>query len=440
LLFWKKKEHRLPVLLRGARQVGKSFIVDKFGRAHFNNLVTVNFELDPGLARCFDTLHPQDIVMALSLSLHQNIEPGKTLLFLDEIQECPNAIRSLRYFKEQYPELHVIGAGSLLEFTLNQDDFRMPVGRVQSLYLKPLSFKEFLSAMGYADLRCFLEQADMTRLIPEPVHQTLLKLVRNYMILGGMPAVLQAYLSSRVSGKNYDMAEPQLQQTILLSTYRQDFSKYTKHTQIQYVQRVFEKAPGLVGNHVKYTHVDEGARSYTIKTALELVQHAGLINFIYNTAASGLPLITLINEKKFKILFLDVGLMARACGVAAELLLDEQVHLVNRGALAEQFVGQELLAYTSSVDTPHLYFWCREKKSSMAEVDFITAVGSKIIPIEVKAGSTGQLKSLHLLMDEKSLDLGVRISQQPLHFDGTILSIPFYMVGELSRLVDCVGS
>lgn len=438
LLHWKHKKNRMPLLLRGARQVGKSFIVEKFGRAHFNNLVIVNFEQDPELARCFDTLHPHEIVTALSLSLHQKIEPGKTLLFLDEIQDCPAAILALRYFKEQYSELHVIGAGSLLEFILNQDDFRMPVGRVQSLYLKPFSFKEFLLAMGYSDLREFIEQVDLIKAVPEPVHQTLLKLVRHYMMLGGMPAVLQAYLSIpplENTTRTYDLAEAELQQTVLLGTYRQDFSKYSKHTQIQYVQRVFEKAPGLVGNHVKYANVDPDARSQNIKSAIELLQFAGLIYPIYSTAASGLPLLTLINEKKFKLLFLDVGLMARASRLAAELWLNENLLLVNRGATAEQFVGQELLAYGSNLETPQLYFWCREKKSSQAEVDFITSFDSKIIPIEVKAGSTGQMKSLQLLMREKNLNPGVRISQLPLGFDGSILSVPLYMVGEISRLL-----
>ena len=441
LLHWKQKKNRIPLLLRGARQVGKSFIVEKFGRAHFDTLVTVNFEQDPGLARCFNTLHPHEIITALSLSLHKKIEPGKTLLFLDEIQDCPAAIVSLRYFKEQYPELHVIGAGSLLEFVLNQDDFRMPVGRVQSLYLKPLSFKEFLSAMDYSDLREFIEQVNLTKTVPEPVHQTLLKLVRHYMILGGMPAVLQAYLSTIRLENNtqaYDLAEAELQQTILLSTYRQDFSKYSKHTQIQYVQQTFEKAPGLVGNHVKYANVDPNARSQNIKLALELLQYAGLIYPIYSTTASGLPLITLMNEKKFKLLFLDVGLMTRASRLAAELWLDNNLLLVNRGNIAEQFVGQELLAYGTNIEAPQLYFWCREKKSSQAEVDFITSVDSKIIPIEVKAGSTGQMKSLQLLMSEKNLPLGIRISQLPLGLNGTILSVPLYMVGELSRLVESI--
>ena len=434
LLAWKHSKTRMPLLLRGARQVGKSFVVEKFGRMHFENIVVVNFEQDPILSTCFKTLHPHEIITALSLSLHQKIEPGKTLLFLDEIQDCPNAIRALRYFKEQYPDLHVIGAGSLLEFTLNQDNFRMPVGRVQSLYLKPLSFQEFLLAMGFTELRTYIEQVDLNTKIPEAVHQKLLTLVKQYMVLGGMPAVLSAYLSTTSQGI-HDLNAAELQQTILLATYRQDFSKYSTHTQIQYVQRVFEKAPGMVGEHVKYVNVDPHSRSQNIKFALELLQHAGLIYPIYSTSASGLPLITLVNEKKFKILFLDVGLMARASRLSAEIWLNDDVLLINRGATAEQFVGQELLAYRSTFENPELYFWCREKKSSMAEVDFITTVGSKIIPIEVKAGSTGQLKSLHLFMQEKNIDIGIRISQQQLGINKNIISIPLYLVSEIDRLM-----
>src|SRR3990167_2582045 len=165
LLYWKQQANHMPILLRGARQVGKSYVVEQFGQDHFENTVIVNFELQPELIPCFETLQPTEILQKLTLSTHQKIIPGKTLLFLDEIQDCPNAIRALRYFKEKMPELHVIGAGSLLEFTLNQADFRMPVGRVQSLYLKPLSFKEFLSALGYQDLREFIGQADLEKKI-----------------------------------------------------------------------------------------------------------------------------------------------------------------------------------------------------------------------------------------------------------------------------------
>lgn len=436
LLRWKQQSEHLPILLRGARQVGKSYVVETFGRAHFDNIAIVNFELQPELGRCFETLQPREILQQLTLLIRQKIEPGKTLLFLDEIQDCPNAIRALRYFKEQLPELHVIGAGSLLEFTLNDANFRMPVGRVQSLYLKPLSFKEYLRAVGREDFRQYVEQANLKNPIADSIHQELLKQVRNYMGLGGMPAVLKTYLASEKIkvGQNYDFNECRMQQTILLSSYRQDFSKYAKHTQIQYVQRVFEKAPGLVGERIKYVNVDPDARAQQIKSALALLESAGLIYPIYSTAASGIPLITLVNEKRFKILFLDIGLMARASQVEAELLL-EDIILINRGAIAEQFVGQELLAYTPSFEEAKLYFWCRDERSSKAEVDFVITVDSKIVPIEVKAGATGRLKSLHLLMDEKKMDIGVRVSQQPLSFDGRILSVPIYMVSEISRLL-----
>lgn len=434
LLKWKHQTDHMPILLRGARQVGKSYVAEQFGRDHFENIVIVNFELQPELISCFETLMPSEILQKLTLSIHQKIIPGKTLLFLDEIQDCPNAIRALRYFKEKLPALHVIGAGSLLEFTLNDADFRMPVGRVQSLYLKPLSFKEYLIAAHYQDLREFIENADLNKKIPTVIHETLLKQIKIYMNLGGMPSVLATYFSEKIF---HDFNICREKQAVLLNNYRQDFGKYAQHVQIKNLQLVFEKAPGMVGDHFKYANVDPNVRSQYIKAALELLQQAGLLYYIYSTAASGIPLITLINEKKFKILFLDVGLVVYASRIEAELLLNDII-LVNRGALAEQFVGQELLAYAPNYDEAKLYFWCREKKSSMAEVDFIITVGSKIIPIEVKAGSTGQLKSLHLLMQERNMSLGLRISQQPLYFDGKILSLPFYLVSEIERLVKMI--
>src|SRR5579872_3015181 len=195
LLNWKKQENPMPLLVRGARQVGKSYVIEKFGRENFEQLVTINFELQPEMIRCFESLNPDEIINAIFLLTHKKIEPQKTLLFLDEIQDCPNAIRALRYFKEKLPKQHVIGAGSLLEFTLNDADFRMPVGRVQSLYLKPLSFKEYLVGSGNTQLREWIESIDLHSKIAEAVHERLLRLVREYMILGGMPAVLQSYFT-----------------------------------------------------------------------------------------------------------------------------------------------------------------------------------------------------------------------------------------------------
>lgn len=429
LLKWKDEKHPMPLLLRGARQVGKSYTIEKFGRTSFDNIVIINFELQPEMKACFDTLEPKDILNIIFLLTQQKIEPKKTLLFLDEIQDCPNAIRSLRYFKEKLPQLHVIGAGSLLEFTVNSEDFRMPVGRVQSLYLKPLSFKEYLVGSGNKALRDFLEKIDLTTPIATPIHDRLLKLIHEYTIVGGMPAVLNSFFSQN------NHSECQIIQTALLNTYRQDFGKYAKKTDHRYLQRLFEKIPGLVGETFKYSKVDPDMRSRDLKEALYMLQNAGLVYPIYSTGAAKIPLASSINEKKFKILFLDIGLVTRTGKLAMDLLLNHDLHLANRGMLAEQFVGQELLAYTSVYEESELYFWSREQRSSTAEVDFITTVDTNIIPIEVKAGTTGHLKSLKLFMKERESLVGVRFSKLPLSYTDNILSLPLYLVSEMQRLI-----
>lgn len=429
LLQWKNKQDRMPLLLRGARQVGKTFVIEKFGKEHFGEVVAINFELQPEMARCFDNLDPTEIINAIFLATGQNITSKKTLLFLDEIQDCPNAIRSLRYFKEKCPQLHVIGAGSLLEFILNDAHFRMPVGRVQSLYLKPLSFKEFLVSSNHRQLREFIEQINIDTKIPTVVHEKLLKLLREYMILGGMPPVLKKYFSTQ------SIAECQEMQTILLNTYRQDFGKYAKKTDHRYLQRLYEKIPGLVGENFKYSKVDPDMRSRDIKDALYMLHNAGIIYPVYCTAASGVPLISFVNEKKFKILFLDIGLITRAGKLNTEILFNKDILLADRGMLAEQFVGQELLAYESPFDESNLYFWSREQRSSMAEVDFVTTVDAKIIPIEVKAGTTGRLKSLHLFMEEKKSHCGIRLSQHTMSRINAVISLPLYLTSEMSRIV-----
>lgn len=429
LLYWKNQTDRMPLLLRGARQVGKTFVVESFGKQHFENVLTINFEWQKEYHASFENLDPINIINNIKLLSGQPIIPGKTLLFLDEIQDCPNAILALRYFKEKLPSLHVIGAGSLLDFTLNDANFRMPVGRVQFLFLKPLSFKEYLTALGLHELRQLIEEISLSEMVPDNVHQKLLKLAREYMILGGMPAVLQSWSSIK------DIKEAEIIQTSLLNTYRLDFGKYATKIEYKYLQPIFDKIPSLIAENFKYVNVDPEVRSRDIKHALEILQHAGLINIIYHTAASGIPLTAQINERKFKILFLDVGLITRAGRLESELLLNNDLLLINRGVMAEQFVGQELLAYSSRFEERVLYYWRREERSSNAEVDFIKTVGSNIIPIEVKAGTTGWLKSLKLFMHEKKSMIGIRISQLPLSLHDNILSLPIYMVGEVDRLI-----
>lgn len=429
LVRWKDQEGRMPLLVRGARQVGKSYLIEKFGEAYFDKCVVINFEQYPEYAQCFSVLDPIKIMNSLELLSGHVIQPGKTLLFLDELQECPKAILALRYFKEQLPLLHVIGAGSLLEFVLNDSKFQMPVGRVQFMYLRPLSFMEYLSAAGYEPLRGFLENIQLGDKIEEVIHLRLLSLVREYMALGGMPAVISHYLNTK------SLLRCQEIQTAILSTFRNDFGKYASPQQQNYLQSIFMKAPGLIAEWFKYSKLDNESSPRALKKALLQLNAAGLLLLVYATSAAGLPFITHMNEKKFKLLFLDVGLVKRACNLELELLLKEDLILLNRGALAEQFVGQELLAYSGKEGMDSLFFWGREQKSSSAEVDYVVAVGSHIVPIEVKAGAVGSLRSLQVFLEEKQIPFGVRISELPFSSLDKLLTLPFYLIAALPRLV-----
>lgn len=429
LLQWKNQPQRMPILLRGARQVGKTHLITQFAKQYFKHFIYINFELQPKLCDCFEILDALTIIQTLQLMTNQPIVPGESFLFLDEIQDCPNAIRALRYFKEQIPELHVVGAGSLLEFTLNDSEFRMPVGRVQPLYLRPLSFKEFLTASGKTKLRQYLENISIHEKIPHPIHQQLLQLIRYYLFLGGMPAVIQEYINSN------DLLKAQHLQSALLNNYRNDFGKYASGTQHRHVQQLFEKIPGFIAQRFKYTKVDPDTRSRDLKIALNSLEDAGLIYPVIMSAASGLPLAAQTNEKNFKILFLDVGLVNCTLGITDAIFKHEDFILVNRGALAEQFVGQELLAYADPHTCERLFFWDRDKKNSLAEVDYVISIDTRIIPIEVKAGKTGQLKSLHLFLDEKKANLGIQISQRSLQLAPPVLNIPFYLISEIPRFI-----
>jgi uncharacterized protein len=430
LLKWKESRDRLPLLIRGARQVGKTYIVEEFGKTHYPDMVKINFEQQREFKNCFNILYPEKILQLVYAVGGKAVVPGKTLLFLDEIQECPAAISALRYFYEQMPELHVIAAGSLLEFTMRQPDFNMPVGRVQSCYLKPLSFIEFLIAAGKNSLVEYISNVNIHDGIDNAVHQQLLMHVREYLVLGGMPAVLNTFFNTA------DLEQSQIRQHVILENYRHDFAKYAKYSDIKYLQSLFDKAPGLIGKHFKYSAVDPHILSRDLKRCVRDLIDAGVIYTCFATAASGLPLTTTINEKKFKLFFVDVGLVNYTTHLSSRTLMDEDLILLHQGMLAEQFVGQELLAYMPCYRNDPLYYWESSKPTSLAEIDFVLTTNDMILPIEVKAGATGRLKSLKIFMDEKSSPIGLRISQNLLSFDNTILSIPLYMISQINRLVN----
>jgi len=426
---WKADSFRMPLLLRGARQVGKSYLVEKFGQENFETVVIINFDANPEYCACFEALDPQLIIQKIELISNQIITPGKTLLFLDEIQNCPKAIMSLRYFKEKWPLLHVIGAGSLLEFALEDQDFSFPVGRVQFIYIRPLSFKEFLLANNTVHLPGLIEKTSLKNPIEDVVHDHLIKYVKQYYLVGGMPAAIAVFLKTKSFLKSREM------QAIILQTYQNDFGKYAKKNDLGYLQLLFEKIPNLIGQQIKYSKIDPEVNARELKKALRLLGQAGILHQVHATSAAGIPLKFHQNEQKFKMLFLDIGLIQQVNQIDPEKIWVEDLTQINAGMMAEQFVGQEFLSSGEFYEERDLFFWEREKSGSDAEVDYIISIGSQIIPVEVKAGKSGKLRSLKLFMEEKKSPLGIRISQSPLSYQDNILSIPFYMIDQIPRLV-----
>ena len=435
---WNAAQERKPLLVRGARQVGKSWAIEQFGKRHFRETVTLNFDLHPKYSSCFHSLDPKSVIPSIELLTGSRIS-SNTLLFLDEIQECPNAIRSLRYFREQRPDIPVIGAGSLLEFALNAESFRMPVGRVSFLTIYPLSFQEFLTGAGKKQLVEYLNTLsglnrknlhEGPELIPKPVHEELLASLRTYMLLGGMPDVLNTFFSDPTHPTDAFRIQDEL-----LQTFRRDFGKYASRANHPYMEKVFMTAPALTGKRIKYVQIDPDARSRELKKAINLLSSAGLVRKIHRTDASGLPLEATASQDKFKLLFLDVGLSGNLCGLSDQFVLEKELVAINSGSVAEQYAGQELLLLQEPWKDGILHYWDRESKSSSAEVDYVIQAGSSIIPIEIKSGTSGRLRSLFRFMEEKKPPLGLRLYTGPLHFDGTILSLPLYLTGELHRIL-----
>jgi len=427
---WKNDKHRKPIIIRGARQVGKTWLVNHFGRTNFDRLIDINFELQPQMMSCFATLDPLKILQRIELSLNVEIIPGKTLLFLDEIQEYPEAIQALRYFYEKLPGLHVVAAGSLLEFVMEAESVSLPVGRVQNIHLFPLSFGEFLSACGEYKLRQWLRELSITDQIPESIHSKCVSRLRDYLYLGGMPETIAVWLETKNLSKTDEIHQ------LLLQNYKHDFGKYGRHVNFRLLEKVFTKAPATVGNKFKYADIDRDVNARDIRKSLNLLIKAHILHKVTAASGSGLPLAAHCNEKFFKILFLDVGLLQSAMGIARETYLSDNLLAVYKGLVAEQFTGQQLFALGKCFVEPELYYWQREKKGSAAEVDYLWQKGGSILPIEVKAGKTGTLKSLRVYLSEKNAPFGIRFSLHPLSYSDSVLSIPLYAIEALPGLVE----
>jgi hypothetical protein len=424
---WKEDPYRKPLIIRGARQIGKTFSVRQFGR-QFANFVEINFEKTKEVKSIFEkNLDPHRILMDLKALFKQPINPGSTLLFFDEIQECPDAITSLRYFFEIIPSLHVIAAGSLLDFAIEQ--VGIPVGRVSSLYLFPLSFMEFLAAMGYSLAANAILQQQKGMPISDTIHSLLLELLGQYLMIGGLPEAVAIWVQTK------DPIESQKVHHRIADTYRQDFEKYAKKHQIKYLDALFTQIPSLAGKQFKYNHIHGEYQKRELAPCLELLGKANIIHKVQHSGGNGLPLGAETNIDWFKIIFLDIALCQSILGFdRSTWLLNPREAFVNQGDVIEAFVGQELLCYSMSYTKPNLYFWKRDKRGSQAEIDYLYSFEGNVIPIEAKSTDGNTLKSMQRFLHEHPKSpYGIRFSSLNYSLFGQVDSRPLYAISSIAH-------
>lgn len=410
LLEWKDNPMGKPLLLRGARQVGKSSAVRHFGK-EFQFFAEVNFERHKTVKTFFQgDIDIRLIVQKIAIYINVPIEEGKTLLFLDEIQECPEAIMALRFFKEDYPGLHVIAAGSLLEFTL-QELPTFGVGRIHTLFMYPMTFDEFLNANNENGLISMKRQADSQHPLDAAFHEKLIEYFRIYLLVGGMPEAVLAWIKTH----NFNQCS-HIQEDIIL-TYEDNFSKYKKRVSPDLLRTTLHGICHQPGEKITFKQISADYRSSQIREAVRLLTLAGLVIPVIATSGNGIPLDAEANEKNMKILLLDSGLLLSVLqleGNLAQHLVDlimtgSPKDLVNKGGLVEMVAGLELLRNKPCVQRQKMFYW-EKSGNSIAEIDYLDTFHLKVTPIEIKSGTQGGMKSLWQFMREKRLTEAIRCS------------------------------
>ena len=411
LLEWKNSARRKPLLIRGARQVGKSWAVEHLGES-FDYFIEVNFEKRPEMLDVFQKIHDvHELTANLGMYYNTPVIPGRTLLFLDEIQKSADAIQSLWSFKEDYPELHVVAAGSLLEFAL-QELPSFGVGRIHSLFVYPFSFDEFLMAEGKEDWVKAKQEASAEKPLLTPLYNDLVQHFRTFLMVGGMPASVEAWVST------HDYTQCQAELDDIQLTYYDDFPKYAKKVDPTLLRNTLQSVVMQIGEKFTYSWVEGGYRAEDVKKALKLLCDAGIIKRVSYTAGNGLPLGAEVNDKFRKYIYLDSGLLLRILDLdqggarqLTELIIAGTAEdLVNKGGLAEMVLGWELVKYNNSRTQHELYYWENTAEGTRSEVDYIMARDLKVLPIECKAGVSGKMKSLYEFMRQKHLTEAIRCS------------------------------
>ena len=442
---WALRPTRKPLLLRGARQVGKSTAVRQLGK-QFENFVEINLEKQPSFIQFFQgDLDVKRIVPQLSAMVGKPIVAGQTLLFIDEIQASAEAIMALRFFKEDMPDLHVIAAGSLLEFALET----LPtfgVGRIHSMFVYPMTFDEFLTACSEQLLLEARNNATAKTPLALPLYERLVGLFRSYMLVGGMPEVVAKWVATR----DY-LACQEVQDDIVL-TYQDDFPKYRKRVDPTLLRLTLQSVALQIGNKFVYSQVGGGYSTNEVKKALEMLTSAGIITPVMHTNANGLPLGSEADPTYRKMLLLDSGLLLRWLNMSgdtseltAQILTQSVTDLVNKGALTEMIAGLELLRYRTPNMRHELFYWVRKAKNAQAEVDYLATYQSEVLPIEVKAGTQGGMKSLWQFMRKKKLKNAIRASLE--NFDvftytdteeeaiRTIWVCPLFALSQINKVI-----
>lgn len=431
---WSAKKNRKPLVLRGARQVGKTTVVNQFAKS-FGQYVYLNLELPADRKPFEEFTNIETLVQALFfLKNKEYSKRAKALIFIDEIQEVPEAFNILRFFHEQMPEIHVIAAGSLLE-TIFDTKLSFPVGRVEFMVVRPVSFVEFLIAIGED---AALEQINYVPLRPF-AHEKLLSLFHRYALIGGMPEIVKVYSETKdltALGALYDS---------LIASYIDDVEKYaTTDSQANVIRHVIKSSYFEAGKRIKFQGFGKSSYgSREVGEALRTLEKAMLLSLVYPNTGTKLPIMPEL-QKSPRLHLLDTGLMNYAVGIQKEIIGTKNLHSVYNGTVIEHLVGQELLAANYRALSA-LNFWVREKTTSTAEVDYVVPFDGKLIPIEVKSGKTGKLRSLHLFMDESPAKIAVRFYSGKMELNKVVthngskyhlLSLPYYLVSQLERYVE----
>lgn len=424
LLKWKENKYRKPLIIEGARQVGKTWLMKEFGKHAYRNTVYINFDANSRMAELFASdLDTDRLIMGLELYAGHKIEPDNTLLIFDEVQEVPRALASLKYFYENAPQFHIICAGSLLGIALHEGT-SFPVGKVDFLKLYPLSFNEFLMALGQERFACLLEKQDFQMITS--FKQTYIDALKQYYFVGGMPEAVQYF------AENKDFNEVREIQKRILTAYEQDFSKHAPHEIVPRIRMVWNSIPSQLAKENKkfiYGLVREGGRAKDYETAIMWLSDCGLVHKVSRVNGAGIPLKAYEDLKAFKLFAVDVGLLSCMTGLRQGTLLDgNNLFTEFKGALTEQYVCQQL----KTLEDLNVYYYTNDKNS--CEVDFVVDTGELIAPVEVKAEVNLKAKSLKTYQEKFSPKISVRTSMADFKKEDWLVNIPLYAIEQLRSI------